>query len=219
MHIYESGRVTTVEDLQTPRHRRLAAEKLLVEVVPETADRLRENDAGGYRVAERGKRNAATSAGDPRAHTAQRDGTPDSQAAVPDAQRRDRSDTPLTEIGPPISCQVIQPTADEPERYGPQRDVINHTAFAAAGLPASITDQQRRYDADDDEQRVGADGHRPQMPHSLRRAWEICDDSRCHNPEILWRTPAASSSVNARIAGSPAVNAATSAEPTMTPSA
>src|ERR1700733_10597366 len=111
MHIHKSGRIATVEDLQTPRHRGLAAEELLVEVVPETADRLRENDAGRYRVGKGRKRNATTPAGDPRAHTAEGDGAPDPQAAVPDAQRRRRSGTTLAEIGPPIGCQVIQPTA------------------------------------------------------------------------------------------------------------
>src|SRR5580693_7572919 len=102
MHVDESSRVATVEDLQTPRHRSLATEKLLVEVVPDPADRLRENDAGCDRVAERRKRNPTTPAGDPGAHTAKGDGAPDSQAAVPDAQRRHRSRATLAEIRPPV---------------------------------------------------------------------------------------------------------------------
>src|ERR1700733_4221902 len=219
MHIHESGWVATVEDLQTPRHRCLAAEKLLIEVVPETADRLRENDAGGHRVGERGKRDATTSAGDPRTHTAQGDGTPDSQAAIPDAQRRSRSGTTLTEIGAPVGRHVIQPAADEPERHCPQRDVVSDTALAAASLPTSIADQQRSDDPGDDEQRVGSDGHWSQMPHSARRTRKIRDDSRRHDSEVLWRTPAASSSVNVRIVDNPAVRAERSAEPTLTPSA
>src|ERR1700730_14322484 len=108
MHVDESGRVATVEDLQTPRHRGLAAEQLLVEVVPDPSDRLRENDAGCDRVAERRKRNATTPAGDPGAHTAKGYGAPDSQSAVPNAQRRNRSGTTLAEVHPPAGRQVIE---------------------------------------------------------------------------------------------------------------
>src|ERR1700733_1439342 len=219
MHIHESRRVATVEDLQTPWHRGLAAVKLLVEVVAEPADRLRENNAGGYRVAEGRQRNAATPASDPRAHTTKGDRAPDPQAAIPDAQRCARSRAAFTEIRPPIGGQVIQPAADESERNCPQRDVIDHAALAASCLPTPITDQQCGNDADDDEQRIRADGHRPEMPHPARRTWEVCDYRRRHNREILCRTPAASSSVNVRNAGRPAVSAETSAEPTMTPSA
>src|SRR5271168_3654312 len=219
MHVDESGRIATVEDLQTPRHRGLAAEKLLVEVVPDPADCLRENDSGCDRVAERRKRNAATAAADPGAHTAKGDGTPDSQSAIPDAQRRNRSGSALAEIRPPVGRQVIQPPTDEAERHGPERDVVDHAALAAARLPASVTDQQRGDDPDDDEQGVGPQRDRSKVPHSLRRAREICDDRRRHDVKFLWRTPAASSSVSARIVDNPSVSAETSAEPTMTPSA
>src|SRR2546423_14752045 len=112
MHVDESGRVATVEDLQTPRHGGLVAEKLLVEVVPDPADRLRENDAGCDRVAERRKWNAMPPAGDPGAHTAEGDGAPDSQSAVPDTQRRNRSGTTLAEIRPPVGGQVIPTPTD-----------------------------------------------------------------------------------------------------------
>ncbi len=155
MHVDESGRVATVEDLQTPGHRGLAAEKLLVEVVPDPADRLRENDAGCDRVAERRKRNATTSAGDPGAHTAEGDGTPDSQSAVPDAQRRNRSGTTIAEVRPPVGRQVIQAPTDESERHGPQRDVVDHAALAAARRPTPVTDQQCGDDPEDDEEGVG----------------------------------------------------------------
>src|ERR1700733_16183702 len=121
MHVDESSRVATVEDFQTPRHRGLAAEKLLVEVVSDPTDSLRENDARCDRVAERRKRNATTPAGDPGAHTAKGDGSPDSQAAVPDTQRRNRSRATLAEIRPPVGRQVVQAPTDEAERHGPQR--------------------------------------------------------------------------------------------------
>src|SRR5947209_13315720 len=102
MHIDESGRVAAVEDFQSPGQRGLAAEKLLVEVIPEAADRLRENDARRDRIAERRQRDVTTSTGDPRAYTAQRDGPPDSEATVPDTQRRSGSGTTLAKVGPPV---------------------------------------------------------------------------------------------------------------------
>src|ERR1700761_4123301 len=142
MRVHVSAGVAPVEDLQTPRHRGLATVEFLVEVISQPANRLGENDTGGDRVAERGKRNAATATGDPRTHTAQGDRTPDSQAAVPDTQCRAESRAAFTEISPPVGCQVVQPAPDKPERHGPQGDVINHTALATTSLPASITDQQ-----------------------------------------------------------------------------
>src|SRR6185437_8273399 len=119
MHVDESGRIAAVEDLQAPRHGGLAAEKLLVEVVAEASDRLRQNDPGRDCVAKCGQRYAPTPAGDPGAYPAERDGAPDSQPAVPDAQRGNGSGPTVAEIGPPVSGQVIQPAADKPERHGP----------------------------------------------------------------------------------------------------
>src|ERR1700733_5367927 len=197
MHVDESSRVATVEDLQTPRHRGLAAEQLLVEVVPDPADRLRENDAGCDRVAERRKRNPTTSAGDPGAHPAKGDGAPDSQSAVPDAQRRYRSGTTLAEIRSPVGRQVIQAPTDESERHGPQRDVVDHAALTAARNPASVTDQQRGNDSEDDEEGVGPQRDRAKVPYSLRRARGINEDRRGQGVELLRRPTAASSSVHA----------------------
>ena len=155
MLTYVPGWISSEKDFQSPRHRGLAAEKLLVEVIPETADRLRENDARRDRIAERRQRDVTTPAGDPRAYTAQRDGPPDSEATVPDTQRRSGSGAALTEVGPPIGCQVVQPATDQPERHGPQSDVVDHPALTAARYPPSITDQQGSDDPDDDEERVG----------------------------------------------------------------
>src|SRR5690349_3096269 len=149
MHIDESGRIAAVEDLQAPRHGGLVAVKLLIEIVAEASDRLRENDAGCDCVAKRGQRYVPTPAGDPGAYPAEGDGPPDSQPAVPDAQRGNGSGTPLAEIRPPVGGQVIQPTADKPERHCPQRDVVDHATLATARLPTTVADQQRRDDPGD----------------------------------------------------------------------
>src|SRR5574337_148715 len=113
---------------------------------------------------------------------------------------------------------MIEATADQPEGNGPQCDVVDHPGLAAAGLPASVTDQQRHHYADDDAQRVGANRHRAEMPDAARRAGEIYQPGCCHDCEFPWRTPPASSSVRARNAARPLVSALTSADPTMTPS-
>ncbi len=91
MRVDVSGRVSPVEDLQTPRQRGFPAVELLVEIVPEPTDGLRQDDSRGNRVAEGRQRNSATPAGDPRADAAEGYRAPDAQAAVPDSQRRART--------------------------------------------------------------------------------------------------------------------------------
>src|ERR1700733_10948916 len=115
MHVDESSRVATVEDFQTPRHRGLAAEKLLVEVVSDPTDSLRENDARCDRVAERRKRNATTPAGDPGAPPARGARPPTPRAPPQEPRRPIRPRPPPAKIRPPVGRQVIQAPADEAE--------------------------------------------------------------------------------------------------------
>src|ERR1700758_3335356 len=88
MRVDVTGRISTVEDLQTPRHRGFPAVELLVEIVAEPANGLRQDDSRGDRVAEGRQRNPATPAADPRADAAEGHRAPNAQAAVPDSQRR-----------------------------------------------------------------------------------------------------------------------------------
>src|SRR5581483_3069127 len=107
MHIDEPGRIAPIENLQPPRHRGLAAVELLVEIIPQSADSLREDNAGGDGIAKGRKRNSATATGDPRPHTAEGDRTPDAQTAIPNTQRGNHSRAAFAEIRPPISRQVV----------------------------------------------------------------------------------------------------------------
>ena len=216
--VQRTGSVASLVDFQAPRQRGLAAVELLVEVVPQSADRLRENDSRRDGVAEGRQRNAQAAACNPRTDAAERDRTPDAQAAVPDAQGPDQTGAALAEVLRPVGDDVVEPTADEAERHGPQDDVVDDARLAAPGDPASVTDQQGGDDARDDEQRVGAQGYRTELPDTLRRTRDVGEDGRRH-AVTLCRTPSASSSVNDRIAGMPSLSADTSAEPTMTPSA
>ncbi len=106
-------------------------------------------------------------AADPGADTAQRDGTPDAEAAFPHLERGAQPLAFGTEVGAPICHHVIQAATDQTERYGPQRDVVDDAAFTAARLPTTVTDDQRGDDAEDDAQRVRADGYRAEMPYAL----------------------------------------------------
>ena len=90
--------VAPLVDLQAPRQRRRPAVQLLVEIVAEPADRLRQNDSRRDRVAERGQRNSPPPAPDPRADTTERHRAPDAQAAVPDPQRPDQTGTAVAEV-------------------------------------------------------------------------------------------------------------------------
>ena len=218
VHVDVSGRVAPVEDLQAPGHRRFAAVEFLIEVVPEPSDGLRQHHSRRHRIDERGQRDAVPPAADPRAHDPERHGTPDAQAAVPDAQRRTQARTTGTPVGLPVRGQVVEAAADQTERHHPEGDVVDDTPLAAAGRPAPVPDQQSDDDAGDDEERIGTDGQRSQMPDAPRRAGNVGEEPRRH-ADFLWRTPAASSSVSARRAGKPSPNAETSADPTITPSA
>src|SRR5690606_3206388 len=109
---------------------------------------------------------------DPRADTAQRDGTPDAQAAVPDLDRVQRIPA-LTEVPVRVGDHVVEPAADQAERHRPHGDVDDETGAAAARLPAPLAPPDGDDDADDDAQRVGADRDRADFPHSARRAGNL----------------------------------------------
>ncbi|CKT27002.1 Uncharacterised protein [Mycobacterium tuberculosis] len=154
----ESGGVPAVEDLQTPRHSGFPAVELLIEVVSEPTDSLRQHDTRRHRIKQDGQRDSTTPAANPRAHDTKGYRTPDAQAPIPDSQCRGQPGTTVTEICPPVGSQVIEPAANQAERHGPQGDVVGHAALAAAGCQPAIPDQQCDNDAGDNANCVGADG-------------------------------------------------------------
>src|SRR6478735_3461548 len=211
-------RVLALVYLQTPRQSRWPAVKLLIEVIPQPADRLRQNDSRRDRVTERRQRYAATAAADPCADAAERDRTPDTEAAVPDSQRTQKPGTAVAEVLGPVGDDVVEPTAEQAERHRPQRNVVDDAALAASGFPPSIADDQGHHDADDDEQRIRPNRDRTEIPHALRRTRDVGEECGRH-AVILCRTPSASSLVSVRTASTPSCNADTNADPTITPSA
>src|ERR1700687_4956041 len=117
--IERAARVAPLVDLQTPRQRGRAAVQLLVEVVPDSADRLRQHDSRRDRVAERGQRNPVATASDPRADAAKGYRAPDAQAAVPDPQRGTQAGAVGSEVSLPVDNDVIEPPAYQTERHRP----------------------------------------------------------------------------------------------------
>src|SRR4051794_35459630 len=107
--------VPALVDLQRPWHCRGAAVQFLVEIVADSPDRLRQNDARRDGVAECRQRYPPAAARYPRANAAERDRAPDTQAAVPDPQRTEEPRTAFAEVPPPVGDDVVQPSADQAE--------------------------------------------------------------------------------------------------------
>src|SRR3954470_13031714 len=216
--VERTGGVAALIDLEAPRQCGRSSVQLLIEVVAQPANGLRQNDSRCDRVTERRQRNAMLPASYPRTDAAQCHRTPDAEATVPDAKASRQPCTVVAEVCPPVRDDVIEPATDQAERHRPQRDVVDDPGLAAAGTPPPVTEHQRHHDANDDEQRVRPKGHRAYVPDALRRAGNVGQNCGRH-AGILCRTPSASSTVSDRTAGIPSFNADTNADPTITPSA
>src|SRR5262245_27391968 len=98
---------------------------------------------------------------DPHTDAAERDRTPDAEAAAPYIEGGDGV-VVASEVEVVVGDDVVQPPTDDPERDRPQGQVGDLAADAAAGLPAPLADPDRGQDARDDAQGVPADRHRPE---------------------------------------------------------
>src|SRR5204863_3107032 len=83
----------------------------------------------------------------------------------------------------PRGDDVVQPTADDPERHRPDGDVRDEAAAPAARAVPTVRDDDREDDPEDDAQRVAAQRQRAEVPDALRRA----RDGRGHEePDAFW---------------------------------
>src|SRR5699024_838054 len=215
-------------EFQPPRQIGRTAEEFLVEVVTDPPDRLGRDDPRGDRVGNRGQGDPFAAASDPRTDTTQCDGTPDPEPPVINLENIQRV-VSRTEIELIIGDDVIEPPADQAEQHGDHSNVGDGTLRAATRYPPPFPPPDRHDDPDNDAQCIGADRQRPQLPHHSNGACDVREKCRrVHSVHRHYgspwttvdrRTPAARSSAVARTRAAPCSPAATSADPTMTPSA
>src|SRR5206468_7580060 len=119
-------------DLQAPRKARRPAEQLLVEVVADPADRLRDEDRRGGRVQHPGDiRPPPSQDPDPDDHPPG-DAPPAPQAALPDRERPPPGVRHLV----PARDHVVEPPTDDPGRKAPQRTLLDELLGPTLRLPA-----------------------------------------------------------------------------------
>src|SRR3954468_11228160 len=168
-------------DLEAPRQRGRAPVELLVEVVADTTDGLRDEQRrrrGIEKARHVGAR--ATQAPDPGGR-AQRDAAPDPQAALPDGERS----PPVVGDLVPARGQEVEPTADDPGRETPQRHVLDEFARAALRLPPARGDPHRRQHGQHVAEPIDADVKGPDVDPVERRAGNRPDDG--HRPILPGR--------------------------------
>src|SRR5215475_7276521 len=164
-----SGRHVAVVDRQPPRHVGRPAVQLVVEPVAPPPDRLRRGNTRRRGVGEGAEPNALAVTADPRPEHAQRNGTPDAKATVPDLERVQRMFA-CAEVLLVVGNDVVEPSADDAHDDGPERDVPDVVPIAAAGLPPARRNGERYEDAGHDAQRVCPDRDRSEVPDRARRA-------------------------------------------------
>jgi hypothetical protein len=110
---------------------------------------LGDGDAGCGGAGERGQGDAVPAAAEPGAERAERDRTPDTEAAVPDVGSPDRV-AAGAEVQLGVGEHVVEPAAEDTERHRPDRHVDDVVGLAATGDPPSGSDDDSRDDAGQD---------------------------------------------------------------------
>jgi hypothetical protein len=152
-------------DLERPRQGGWAAEQLLVEVVADAPDGLRDEQRRRGRIKEqRDVRVPAMEHPDPD-RGACRDATPDAQPTLPD---RERSPPVIWNLVP-ARREEVQASADQPGRKGPQRDLAHQRRVAAHGAPATLGDRDRGKNGRHVRKAVRMHDQRPDMNAVRRR--------------------------------------------------
>ena len=163
------GRPVGERDLQAPRQARRPAEQFLVEVVPDPADTLRDQQRGRHRIHDH-RDVAAGPAGPP---DADQDGdryrAPDAEATGP---YREHAVPDVRDVHRRGDIEV-DPAADDPGRHAPQGDVVDQLGVPAGGGPAAAGDDDRGRDADQVHQRVDVDEQRADVEAVDRRAGNV----------------------------------------------
>jgi hypothetical protein len=131
----------------------------LVEVVPDAADGLRDEQAGRGGVEKRRDVGAAAMKNDQPGERAAGDAPPDPEPALPDRERT----PPVGRDLVPARGDVVQAAADQPGGKAPEGDLLDELARSAASFPPSCRKPDRGDDGDDVRQPVGVNEERPDV--------------------------------------------------------
>src|SRR5262249_30881547 len=160
--------------LVAPRQVRRVAVELLVPPVADAADPLREQEARGRGVHERGAADARPADDDDRGDRPEEDPAPDPEAAMPDLEDalplRRRHLVPRGEV-------VVEARADDAEADGPDGDPDDEVGVPTRTLPPAAREPERGEDGDEERQAVEVDRERPDVDDPARRRGDVRD--RC----------------------------------------
>ena len=153
-------------DLQAPGQGGGPAEQLLVEVVAEAPQRLRDQDRRGGGVVEGPQPQAAAAQQPDAGDDPEGDAAPDAQSPAPDL--RDEGRVPARpEVGVRRGDHVVEPRADDADRHRDQGDVQGRVTRPAQRPVAAVGPPHRHEDAGEDAQGVGAQRKGPDVPYAL----------------------------------------------------
>src|SRR5438105_14556052 len=143
-------------DLQPPRQRGRLPEQLLVPVVADPADSLREQEAGRDRVHHQPPAVPRAADDHGAGRHPERDPAPDAEPALPDRERA----PPVVRYLVPARDVVVEPRADDPEPDAPDGDAEDQIPIPAPADPARAGQPDAGHDAEQQHQAVHVDRQR-----------------------------------------------------------
>ena len=157
-------------NLQTPRQSRRLAEQLLVEPVTPAAKRLRQQNTRRYRIRKSREIHAVAATTIPGAQRANRHGTHNADAALPNLQESPRISNIRTEIATRVSNQhVVGAGTNNARRNSPHRHVKNALRGTTRRLPTARTQPQAHRHTRKNTQGIEMHTERAQL--QVRNAW------------------------------------------------
>src|SRR6516164_7563070 len=154
-----TGRPGAWRDVQPPRQARRPAEQLLVEVVADTPDRLRDQQRGRDGVGEQPRVRACPAHPPDARGRAERDAAPDPQSPVPDGE----DPVPVVRDVLGGGDVEVDAAADDAGRHRPQGNIPDQARITAHALPAALGDEDRERNPDHIHQPVVVDVQRAKM--------------------------------------------------------
>ncbi len=164
-----AGRPVGERDLQAPGQAGRAAEQLLVEVVADPADALRDEQGGRHRVHDY-RHVAAGFAGPPDAdRDRDRDRAPDPEPPAPDGEDAIPDVRDVHRRGD----VEVDTAADDPGGHAPHGHVPDQFGVAAGRGPAAAGHDDGHRDADQVHQRIHVNEQRAKVKAVYRRAGDV----------------------------------------------